>query len=211
MYINIGDIVRNNTIRRELNTGLLLFIIEGFLYLTFRSTELNMFHLYNHAGPWVQSLRAWGATINLPFWVQYSLPDGLWLLSYLLLIDAIWQQFDRFSAIWYLCMPSIAFGSELAQVFWGLTGSPDKMDFVCYGAALCVFVTVYRYKRPPVKKIISREKKRYKTIISFIIAVNFLVSACGSIEGPEIWIYASVITVSLLGYSFVNVHRYQST
>lgn len=56
-------------------------------------------------------------------------------------------------------------------------------------------------------------KKLIKTILSFILAAVFLVSACGSIEGPEIWIYASVICVALLAYtvySFVTDKKVQS-
>jgi len=41
-------------------------------------------------------------------------------------------------------------------------------------------------------------------MLSFVLAAVFLVSACGSIEGPEIWIYASIICVALIGYTFVS-------
>jgi len=50
-------------------------------------------------------------------------------------------------------------------------------------------------------------KNVVKTILSFVLAAVFLISACGSIEGPEIWLYASIIAVALIGYaaySFVN-------
>ncbi|MBO4451284.1 MAG: hypothetical protein J5770_02585 [Bacteroidaceae bacterium] len=46
-----------------------------------------------------------------------------------------------------------------------------------------------------------------KTILSFILAAVFLVSASTSIQGPEIWIYATIIGVALIGYtvySFVS-------
>lgn len=47
-------------------------------------------------------------------------------------------------------------------------------------------------------------KKLIKTLLSFVMAAVFLVSACGSIEGPEIWIYASVICLALVGYTIVS-------
>lgn len=47
-------------------------------------------------------------------------------------------------------------------------------------------------------------KKIVKTILSFILAAVFLVSACGSIEGPEIWIYASIICLALIGYAIFS-------
>ncbi len=57
-------------------------------------------------------------------------------------------------------------------------------------------------------------KKYVKTILSFILAAVFLVSACGSIEGPEIWIYASIIGVALIAYAiygFVSDNKEQET
>ncbi len=47
-------------------------------------------------------------------------------------------------------------------------------------------------------------KQLIKTLLSFILAAVFLISACGSIEGPEIWIYASVIALALVGYTIVG-------
>lgn len=43
-----------------------------------------------------------------------------------------------------------------------------------------------------------------KAILSFVLAAVFLVSACGSIEGPEIWIYASIIAVALIVYAIYS-------
>lgn len=140
------ELLKSKARRIELLMALLLFIIEGMLYLTFRSTELNMFRLYEHAGPWVESLRSWGDTIDIPEWIRFSLPDGLWLLSYLLLVDAIWNGFNKVSAVWYLIIPGVAFGSELAQLFWGFTGTYDPMDLVCYGAAVVITIVVIALK-----------------------------------------------------------------
>lgn len=143
------ELLKSKTRRIELVMAFVLFIIEGLLYLTFRSTELNMFRLYEHAGPWVEELRNWGDTIDLPVWVRYSLPDGMWLFSYLLLVDAIWNKFDKSSFIWYVLMPGVAFGSELLQLYspsdvnrW-YTGTYDVMDFVCYGFAVLLIIIIY--------------------------------------------------------------------
>ena len=147
------ELLKSKARRIELVLAFVLFIAEGLLYLTFRSTELNMFRLYEHAGPWVESLREWGSGLSLPQWVRYSLPDGLWLLSYLLLVDAIWNKFDKASFIWYLCMPAVAFGSELAQMCWGFTGTYDMMDLVCYSAAVVITLIIIYSKNYIRKKI----------------------------------------------------------
>ena len=147
------ELLKSKARRIELVLAFVLFIAEGLLYLTFRSTELNMFRLYEHAGPWVDSLREWGGELSLPQWVRYSLPDGLWLLSYLLLVDAIWNKFDRMSCVWYLSMPAVAFGSELAQMCWGFTGTYDGMDLVCYSAAVVITLIIVYSKNYIRKKI----------------------------------------------------------
>lgn len=147
------ELLKSKARRIELALALVLFLTEGFLYLTFRTTELNMFRLYEHAGPWVDSLREWGRELSLPQWVRYSLPDGLWLLSYLLLVDAIWNRFDKVSGVWYLIMPAVAFGSELAQMCWGFTGTYDVMDLVCYSAAVIITLIVVYSKNYIRKKI----------------------------------------------------------
>lgn len=153
------ELLKSKARRIELVLALILFIVEGLMYLTFRSTELNMFRLYEHAGPWVESLRAWGDTIDIPRWVRYSLPDGLWLLSYLLLVDAIWNKFDKYSCIWYLIMPAVAFGSEFAQLLWGLTGTADPMDFVCYAAAVVITVLIVYAKNYIRKRMAANGKE----------------------------------------------------
>lgn len=151
------ELLKSKARRIELGLALILFIVEGLLYLTFRSTELNMFRLYEHAGPWVKTLREWGSELYVPEWVKYSLPDGLWLLSYLFLIDAIWNKFDKCSSIWYLIMPGVAFGSELAQLFWGFTGTADPMDFTCYAGAIVITILTYFSKNIIRKRIAANE------------------------------------------------------
>ena len=47
-------------------------------------------------------------------------------------------------------------------------------------------------------------KKYIKTLLSFILTLVYLVSACGSIEGPEIWIYATVIFLALVSYAILS-------
>ena len=147
------ELLKSKARRVELAMALILFLIEGLIYLTFRTTELNMFRVYGHY-EWVESLRAWGDTVrgDIPRWIRFSLPDGLWLFSYLLLVDAIWNKFDRSSFIWYLLMPGVAFGSEILQFVmmesttpWN-TGTYDVMDFVCYGVAVILILIIYFLK-----------------------------------------------------------------
>lgn len=162
------EILKSKARRIELIMALFLFIIEGFIYLIFRSTELNMFRFYGRYD-WVDSLRTYFEPYSdfFPYWVKYSLPDGLWLFSYLLLIDAIWNKFDRCSWVWYLLMPGIAFGSELLQFVMKETSTPwttgtfDAMDFVCYMFAVVFIIFIYFLKFRIRKKIATNAKKVY--------------------------------------------------
>lgn len=160
------EILKSKARRIELMVALFLFILEGIIYLTFRSTELNMFRLYGRYD-WVDSLRIYGESYSdlFPYWTKYSLPDGLWLFSYLLLIDAIWNRFDKSSWVWYLLMPAVAFGSELLQFVmkesftpWN-TGTYDTMDVVCYTFAVVFIVMIYIFKFRIREKLATNAEK----------------------------------------------------
>ena len=73
--------------------ALVLLSIGGLIYLTFRGENLLMFNWLNELDLMYQidNLRAYNQKIYLYDWVLYSLPDGLWLLAYLLIIDSIWH------------------------------------------------------------------------------------------------------------------------
>ena len=70
--------------------GLTSLFIGGCLYLLYRSDSLVMFR-------WCQSLGVYDFIISLrpqghyDNWLVYSLPDGLWMLAYVLLMGAIWN------------------------------------------------------------------------------------------------------------------------
>lgn len=65
-----------------------MFLTGGFIYLLYRSLTLRMFSwlktlgLYQMVLSWRESL----GLCHLPNWVIYSLPDGLWMGAYLLLM-----------------------------------------------------------------------------------------------------------------------------
>ncbi len=117
------------------------FIFGGLIYMTFRSETLIMFDWFHTLGidGIVSSLRAYGASfLPLPDWIIYSLPDGLWVLSYVLAISALWD-FD-FRTHWKIIVliPSIAISSELLQSFGLIHGSFDWMDFLAYCLATII-------------------------------------------------------------------------
>lgn len=108
----------------------------------FRSESLQMFRWCEiiHINECVDSLRM---QCTLPQWIVYSLPDGLWLCSYVILVSTIWD-FDLKQGWFYVfSLPIIGIGSELAQAFGFMRGTFDWIDIVCYiGGLLLGYIIV---------------------------------------------------------------------
>ena len=116
-------------------------IIGGMLYLGYRSQELLMFRWANFLGLscFVSSWRKICFQHPLPEWCYYALPDGLWLLSYILLIDLIWQGNNYQYRVWVYVLQVIAIASEFMQLLIPYIGTFDIMDVGCYLGAILLF------------------------------------------------------------------------
>ena len=81
-------------------------------------------------------------TTHLPDFLVYSIPDGLWLFSYILLIGVIWD-FD-YHRCFYLIMllPVYAISHEMLQLYHLVPGYFDFFDFVVYVIATLVGISV---------------------------------------------------------------------
>lgn len=115
--------------------------IGGLLYLGYRNTNLLIFRWANFLGlsRIVNSWRKFCFQYPLPEWCYYALPDGLWLLSYILLIYIIWDSHTWKSIIWIYALPTIAITSELIQLLDSRFGTFDIMDVICYMGAVLLF------------------------------------------------------------------------
>ena len=124
--------------------SLFLFFIGGMIYLMFRSESLVMFRWCEtlHIREYVDSVRI---SCTLPNWIVYSLPDGLWLCSYLLLVSAIWNFDLKQGWLYVFSLPVVAIGSELAQAFGLMQGTFDWMDMVCYILGLLSGYVIIEY------------------------------------------------------------------
>tara|TARA_B100000795_G_scaffold216277_1_gene170160 strand:+ start:431 stop:805 length:375 start_codon:yes stop_codon:yes gene_type:complete len=85
---------------------------------------------------------------NLPDWFLYSLPDGIWLFSYLSVLLLIWDnKISKHNIHWVLLIPSIAIFSEIGQLFEIVSGTFDITDLVFYLAGtilpILIFTTTY--------------------------------------------------------------------
>ncbi len=70
---------------------------------------------------------------SIPNWLRFSLPDGLWVLSYTCLICYIWDfNLNRRNIFWFALLPILAVGSEIMQSFRIISGTFDYFDIVAY-------------------------------------------------------------------------------
>ena len=116
---------------------IITLLIGGLIYVLFRTSSLLMFSWYKYFGleGILNGLRK--STIpfakNIPEWILFSLPDGLWIFSYVCLILLIWKNSVSFKNIfWLLIIPILAIGSELGQLFGLIIGTFDLTDLLLY-------------------------------------------------------------------------------
>lgn len=124
--------------------GLLSIILGGSIYLFFRSETLLMFG-------WLKSMGIYDAISAMRTetcdggWLIYSLPDGLWLFSYILIMSALWSFDVRKTMLYSAPLVIIAIGSELLQLPHLISGTFDVIDLLCYiGASIfgCVYIKI---------------------------------------------------------------------
>ena len=120
--------------KKRIDAIILSFItlfIGGGLYLMCRSESLVMFDWCKAIGiyPFINQLRPQG---DFDSWWFYSLPDGLWLFSYIILMGAIWAFDMRKSLLCSVPLIVIAIGSELLQLLHIVRGTFDVIDLLSY-------------------------------------------------------------------------------
>lgn len=120
---------------RRLSIPTISLFLGGSIYICFRSESILLFKWFDNIGlsNEINLIR----TKTLPFaeaipeWCIYSLPDGLWLFSYVATIYAIWGK-DRPSNLWIYFIPVLAIFSEIGQLFSFVPGTFDPVDIVFY-------------------------------------------------------------------------------
>lgn len=140
MAINKGS---NIIVAFKVLLSFTLLTIGGLIYLGWRSGNLVMFQIFEKSGMsnLLTSIRNVGTEYSLFEWVKYSMPDGLWLFSYMFLIDTIWQNHRYTSYYVFLwSLPAISIMSELLQYVAIVPGTFDIVDLACYILAIVIFM-----------------------------------------------------------------------
>ena len=116
---------------------LLTLVVGGLIYIAFRTDTLLMFKWFAAISldtP-IEYLREMTLTTKkyLPEWFMFSLPDGLWIFSYITLILLIWKnKVTRHNVLWVFIIPLVAIFSEIGQLFRITPGTFDLVDLTFY-------------------------------------------------------------------------------
>ena len=121
--------------------ALMLFFIGGLIYIVFRAETIRMFIWADYLGlsNWVNRIRTLCEDIYVNDFIRYSVPDGLWLLAYLLIIDIIWNESNIFKTAFIYVLPIIAILLEFMQLFGLFHGVFDIYDLISYFGALLIY------------------------------------------------------------------------
>ena len=122
----------------QINIGFLFtLLLGGFIYILFRQDSLKMFSWFEsvNLSNSISELRLFTLPLSfhLPDWFLYSLPDGLWLFSYISLLLLIWGNvISKQNIHWVLLVPLIAIFSEIGQLIKLVPGTFDIVDLGFY-------------------------------------------------------------------------------
>ena len=127
--------------------ALLLFVAGASIYLLFRSRQLLGFRLADAMGMGT-TVDAWRDNVSHLHpseFVLYSLPDGFWTCSYLLLIDlTLRHERPTRRFLWASVIPVLGIGSELLQFMHLCPGTFDPWDLACYTTPLILYYIILK-------------------------------------------------------------------
>lgn len=131
----------------KLAAGLILLGCGCVIYLLFRSTTIA---LYQAAcaiglGSVIDHARMQTTHWVVPDFILFSLPDGLYCLSYVILIDALWPVEGTSKAIAASVIPAAAVIHETGQGMRMVRGTFDAMDLCCYLVPWMLYLLYYIY------------------------------------------------------------------
>lgn len=124
----------------------LLISIGELVYILYRPLTLCMFKPLEQMGLLddVRALRSahWLPPIEtVPEWVVYSLPDGMWLLSYMFAMEFIWNNDSKHIRLFFIwAMPVAIIAHEFCQLMGLASGTWDILDLTSYSIAIIIYL-----------------------------------------------------------------------
>ena len=113
--------------------SLIPMIIGTFIYIIFREENLLMFSWFDSLGLYslVDYLRLNFSKYNIPNFILYSYPDGVWIYSFVSLMIVIWDRAkSNMRFFWFAIAPILGISAEIYQYFNILPGTYDPLDLI---------------------------------------------------------------------------------
>ena len=148
MFMNIAYYRNDKSIAIiKIMSAFISFFVGGIIYITFRSTSLRMFTWINEIGLTVPvtSLRMATQNYKVNDFILYCLPDGLWVTSYILVMDALWSNNRKQQMLWCCLLPIIGILSEILQLFNLVDGTFDYKDLLCYAFPYIIYLIFKKF------------------------------------------------------------------
>ena len=123
--------------------GIIVFLMGSMIYFAFRTSELYMFRIFPNGDlpSWIIAIRNQLSSLHVPEWIRYCLPDGLWLLSYMLIIESIWNEETTWLHELFLwILPISAILTEFLQMELLIPGTGDWIDVIFYVMGILTFL-----------------------------------------------------------------------
>ena len=137
----------NRNRKLELTAGAVTLFIGCAIYLLFRSPSINLYRWCSAIGigDTIIAMRQATSSWNISDFLKYSLPDGLYCISFILLMDALWHDSKSWARhIIILSIPLIACLHEVAQGIGIAKGTFDIADIACYVIPVIIYVIAVR-------------------------------------------------------------------
>ncbi len=127
---------------------IITLFVGGLIYVSFRNETLKMFSWFEaiSISEIISNYRLLTLPLkqHLPDWFLYSLPDGLWLFSYVSIILLLWENtISKKNILWFSLIPTIAISSEIAQLFGLVPGTFDLIDLLFYFLGTLVPLSIF--------------------------------------------------------------------
>lgn len=128
--------------------GLCFICISTAIYILLRTVDIPVVRFAESIG--LRNSAISENAYSIPAWIRFSLPDGLWLLSYEMFVALLWKYDykNKFYILFYLFMPLFAIVCELLQINGVVRGTFDVADIICYIVAAIlglVYCITFRY------------------------------------------------------------------
>ena len=124
-----------NRFREFIIHVILPLVLSALVYIGFRTNSIKMFDWFDYLGIGF-IISAVKEALNpftniLPSWVYFSLPDGLWLYSFISTIIIIWYKHHQLK-YWVVAILLLGICSEIFQAIGWVRGTFDYNDLLMY-------------------------------------------------------------------------------